>query len=502
MSLRAPNGAEVAWSDDFRFDPDPALLYEVPADGIYELVVRDAIYRGRDDFVYRIAVGELPFVTQVFPLGARVGSTATLTVQGWNLPPTSLPLDTKPASGPIRHGVVGETQGYGNDVRYIVDDWPETREVESDQAQSVPFPQTINGRIDQPGDVDRFRFAGRAGQSIVAEVLARRLNSPLDSALRLLDANGKEIAFNDDYKDREMGLVTHQADSQIEAKLPRDGTYELVLSDAQHQGGEAYAYRLRIRPAQPDFALRLVPSALNVAGGQAVTCTLHVLRKEGFTGEVTAALVDAPPGFTLSNAKIPADQDKVELKLSVPRGTPRQVLAIHMEGHASIAGSDVRHPVVPAEDMMQAFLWRFLVPRDELLVAISGSRPVPTVWRPIVPGVQVSDSAPVRVPLGGTARVRITAPPTLAGSGTELSAVRFQIANRPRGITLRETVVDASGVSLTLAADRNIAYEGDTAYVIVEASAEPKADDDKMRGVPGRVSLGVLPAIPFEIVQE
>jgi hypothetical protein len=98
--------------------------------------------------------------------------------------------------------------------------------------------------------------------------------------------------------------------------------------------------------------------------------------------------------------------------------------------------------------------------------------------------------------------VRITAPPTLAGSGTELSAVRFQIANRPRGITLRETVVDASGVSLTLAADRNIAYEGDTAYVIVEASAEPKADDDKMRGVPGRVSLGVLPAIPFEIVQE
>ena len=27
------------------------------------------IYRGREDFVYRIALGELPFITGIFPLG-------------------------------------------------------------------------------------------------------------------------------------------------------------------------------------------------------------------------------------------------------------------------------------------------------------------------------------------------------------------------------------------------------------------------------------------------
>jgi hypothetical protein len=32
---------------------------------------RDALYRGREDFVYRIAIGELPFVTDIFPLGGR-----------------------------------------------------------------------------------------------------------------------------------------------------------------------------------------------------------------------------------------------------------------------------------------------------------------------------------------------------------------------------------------------------------------------------------------------
>jgi len=52
----------------------------------------------------------------------------------------------------------------------------------------------VNGRIDQPGDWDVFRFQGRAGQAIVAEVYARRLDSPLDSVLKLTDAKGQQLA--------------------------------------------------------------------------------------------------------------------------------------------------------------------------------------------------------------------------------------------------------------------------------------------------------------------
>ncbi|MBT3289414.1 MAG: hypothetical protein HN380_18870 [Victivallales bacterium] len=504
MSLHAPSGEEVAWSDDYRFDPDPALFYDVPADGVYDLVVRDAIYRGRDDFVYRIAVGEFPLVTQAFPLGAQVGTAATSTAQGWNMPATAVSLDTRPSATPIRQATVGLEQGFCSEVRYVVDAWPEVAETESDQAQQVAFPQTVNGRIDRPGDVDAFRFAGRAGQAVVAEVLARRLNSPLDSVLRLVDSEGVEVAVNDDYKDREMGLVTHQADSQILLKLPKDGAYTLSLSDAQRQGSEAHAYRLRIRPGQPDFALRLVPSAINVSGGGAASCTVHVLRKEGFKGEVNVALVDAPEGFKLSNTKIPADKEKVVMRLSVPRGVPRQVLAIRLAGQANVGETEIRRAVVPAEDMMQAFLWRFLVPREELLVAVTGSRPVPTVWRPILSGTTLALATPVQIPLGGTAQVRIDAPQMLPdGGGTPLSSVRFQIANRPRGVTLRDATVVPSGITLTLQADRNIAWKGDVANAIIEASIEPKAGaDGDMKGIPSRVSLGVLPAIPFEVVQQ
>ena len=52
------------------------------------------IYRGREDFVYRIAVGEQPFITQMFPLGGRSGLPVA-SIAGWNLPGNRVRLDTK-----------------------------------------------------------------------------------------------------------------------------------------------------------------------------------------------------------------------------------------------------------------------------------------------------------------------------------------------------------------------------------------------------------------------
>ncbi len=56
LTLHDANGDEVAFNDDYRFKPDPAILYEVQKDGEYELSIIDAIYRGREDFVYRIKI--------------------------------------------------------------------------------------------------------------------------------------------------------------------------------------------------------------------------------------------------------------------------------------------------------------------------------------------------------------------------------------------------------------------------------------------------------------
>ena len=130
--------------------------------------------------------------------------------------------------------------------------------------------------------------------------------------------SGKQLAFNDDFEDKGAGLQTHYADSYFRATLPAAGAYYLYLGDAQHQGGPEYAYRLRLSPPRPDFALRVVPSSLAVRGGMSVPLTVYALRRDGFSNAITLALKDAPAGFKLSGGAVPTNQDQVRLSLAAP----------------------------------------------------------------------------------------------------------------------------------------------------------------------------------------
>jgi hypothetical protein len=109
-------------------------------------------------------------------------------------------------------------------------------------AQAIQVPQAVDGLIQHPRDVDVFRFDGKAGQKVICEVLAARHGSALDSILTLYDAQGNELASNDD-----SGETT---DSRMEVTLPRAGPYYLSLIDAHDQGGPAHVYRLVIKPGR------------------------------------------------------------------------------------------------------------------------------------------------------------------------------------------------------------------------------------------------------------
>ncbi len=376
LALFDSEGREVAYDDDYRFSPDPVLHYVVQRDGRYAIEIKDSIYRGREDFVYRISLGELPFITNVFPLGGPAGAETTVELKGWNLPRTRIAYDAREQSPGVYPLAVRKSVSMSNSMSFAVDDLPECFDqprstTQPAGPQPVALPIIVNGRISQPGEWDVFQFEGQAGDKIVAEVLARRLNSPLDSVLKLTDATDRQLAFNDDFEDKGSGLLTHHADSWLSATLPANGTYFLHLGDAQHQGGPEYAYRLRLGPPRPGFDLRAAPSGLIVrAGGAAMT--VYALRRDGFAGEIILTLKDAPPGFRLSPDRVPAGQDQVKLTLTAPRQADEQPISLHLEGHATIDGKEMIRPVVPAEDMMQAFLYRHLVPAQELLVGVGG----------------------------------------------------------------------------------------------------------------------------------
>jgi hypothetical protein len=505
LSLHDAKGNELAYDDRFRFNPDPVLYCEIPADGEYVIEIRDSIYRGREDFVYRITIGELPFVTSIFPLGGPAGVRTTVEMKGWNLPVTNLMLDNISKAPGIYPVFVRKEKWVSNVMPFAVDTLPECLEREPNNelvnAQPVTLPIIVNGRIDQPGDRDVFRFESRAGgEIVVAEVHARRLNSPLDSVLKLTDATGKQLAFNDDHEDKGSGLNTHHADSWLSTTLPAIGTYYLHLWDAQHNGGPEYGYRLRISSPHPDFELRAVPSSINARAGETVPITVYALRRDGLTNAIAVALKDAPAGFKLSGGFVPANKDQVGLTLTVPPTPLDQPLSLSLEGRTLIQGRETVHPAVPAEDMMQAFAYRHLVTTKELKVAVAGRR-APAAWGSIL------GATPIRVLAGGTTWVRVGFPKGLpakaSGAGTPFGNIQPELSEPPAGIIIRSFLPSREGMEIILQSDAAKVKPGQRGNLTVKVSGQKTEtpEMDKTQVNKQRVLMGTLPAIPFEIVE-
>ena len=233
LTLYNAAGKRVDSVDDFCLRPDPVLIFKVPEDGDALLEISDIIYRGREDFIYRLAMGALPYITHLFPLGGRRGAETRVELHGANLPSetltVALPSDA-PANWPVHVSRDGRTS---NKVFFAAGNWPEIQEIEPNdsmaQTNHVEPPVTINGRIQRPGDSDCFVFAAKAAQRFVLEIQARRFGSPLDSLLTLFNSKGAELLANDDTVDAIEPLVTHHADSRLAYTIPSSGNYVLQV---------------------------------------------------------------------------------------------------------------------------------------------------------------------------------------------------------------------------------------------------------------------------------
>ena len=505
LALYDNEGNEVAFVDDYRFNPDPVMFYEIPKSGEYELEIRDSIYRGREDFVYRVAISQHPFITQVFPLGGKAYSSTEVSIEGWNLPATQVPLDTRPSGNDIQHMICDRGKLVSSPITYAVGDLPESMETESNNtlknAQPVTLPIIVNGRINAPGDMDVFRFTGRSGEKVVAEVYGRRLNSPVDSLLRLTNAKGVTLEWNDDYMKKDghlhkdtVGLSTHHADSYVTAVLPENGTYYVHLSDSQNQGGSAHGYRLRIAEPQGDFALRITPSSLFASAGETIPMQVYVLRKDGFDGEIEMKLKNAPDGFKLKGGRIPAGCDQIRMTITTPHIAGAKPVSLELQGTAIVSGQIVTRKAMPAEDMMQAFLYRHLVPSQQLLIAVVKRRFSPPLFESV-------GNNPVRIAAGNSAQVRfkIAKQPFFDG-------IKLKLSHPPEGLTLHDVKVASKTLSFMLKADDHIKSTGFAGNVIIEASNEFKPNkknkNNKAANKKRRISIGYLPAVPIEIVKQ
>jgi hypothetical protein len=371
LRLHDAGGNELAYNDDFRFHPDPVIYFEVPEDGEYVLTINEALFRGRESFTYRLTVAESPFVTSIFPLGARAGGEPVkIEMEGWNLEKTTLappPTDAKPG-----HYLIAATNGnlVSNHVPFALGTLPECLDAESNddpsKAQKVTLPIIVNGRADHVGDWDVFEVEGKAGQTIVAEVHARRLGSPFDSFIKVTSVEGKIIALNDDHYDAASGFNTDHADSYLMAKLPADGKYYVHLGDTRRHAGKEYAYRLRISQPQPDFELRLIPSRIVMKSKAAASVKVFAIRKDGFNGPIKLSFKDLPEGFESGGATLAANAEVVGLALKTSLEETQEPVNLTVIGTATVGEREIVNQAVAAEDRMQAFLWRHLQPAETL----------------------------------------------------------------------------------------------------------------------------------------
>ena len=401
MSLCDEQGHELATAEDSRLYPDPILTYLSPKDQTVILKVRDAIYRGREDFVYAISISDQAYVSGLSPLGARAGEKVTLKLFGENLAQSSIELDLKelsPGRLDIRPWLPPSLKSSPRPIPFEVLDWKtyNRHELQSSSAKlntnikskgrrrasSTPQPQreniglkipqwpcVIDGALLQKGQWERYEFEGQASEAVFIEIMARRLGSPLDAELRLIDPKGLQIALSDDQEDPLQGLMTHHADPSILTTLPISGLYTILLRDLNGLGSERNTYRLKLSRPQPDCEVMVSPSRLSVYPGGHTPFTIHLQRHHGFNGEVRIFMKGAPAGCSLSGNIIRGSTAKIPLCFYSPYKPSFKPQTLELFAEFSLDGQSwQQRKVLPVEDEMQAFFYRHLVQSQQWYV--------------------------------------------------------------------------------------------------------------------------------------
>ncbi len=314
-----------------------------------------------------------PKIGAVYPQGGQRGTTATVTFYGESLDTGTglifsgdpgLTATVTPQSGPLldlvfsaggiaakgkdqrplkaqividKDATLGSREvrvvtpnGVSNSLRFYVGDLPEIMEDESGdtdaKAQTVTPPITITGRINPSANEDHYRFHAIKGQRLICDVQGARIGSALDGTLTLTDAQGKEVAQNED---------AEGVDPVIDYTVPEEGDYILKLRDVRYQGGPNYTYRLSVG-ALP-YLDSIYP--FGAQRGQDVDITLKGRNLDGaMTSKLTIA-PDAPLGrqdirahtsVGFSNPRPFEIGDLPEMSEQEPNNTPEKANVINL----------------------------------------------------------------------------------------------------------------------------------------------------------------------------
>ncbi len=262
LRLVTLDGVELAWNHDFDC-LDPRLCWQAPSDGTY--------------------------VVQI--MGFKYPADAEVRLTGGDGCVYRLHLQTLAKAPALVHG--GELEHEPNNSLT--------------NALVYSLPATIRGAIVQPGDEDWFGFNLEKDQVVDVKVAAASLGSPLTAWLKLTDAQGKELARNEDNG--------QFRDPNLEWRANAPGAYFVAVGNLLNKGGPDFEYRLSMSRVVADYRASLNASSFTLQPGETNEIKFQLTRVNGFDHKLIAGLYGLPAGTHAQAVELPKSSAEATIKL-------------------------------------------------------------------------------------------------------------------------------------------------------------------------------------------
>ncbi len=341
VHLLTAQGRELAFSDDTPgLGLDCRVDVTLPEDGDYYVVVHDSKYAGGSPAHYRLKLGSFAYAESIFPLGWQRGRDAELSLLGGTYSaPGRLKLHTAADAAQVLVPASLEGPQARLPFHLVLGDEPETIEPEGPGERWFRDAAIMNGRIAQPGEVDRYNFPVQAGQNWVFSVEAASLGARLDPLLSVLDPQGNRLAGADDAPGNLDPRLTLQAPGGMDHVV-------LVVEDLHGRGGPGFGYRLIARPARTNFALRVVPQVVNIPRRGSAVVQVQAVR-DGYNGPIQLSVPERLDGISAEGGEIAQGAQDGFLVLSAAGDTALRMLDLEILGQGGPRAKPMERRAVP-----------------------------------------------------------------------------------------------------------------------------------------------------------
>jgi hypothetical protein len=337
LEILDSNGKTIAGSEDAPLlGLDARVEVTFPRAGDYYVVVRDSRYSTQTANFYRLKVGSYSYPREVFPLGGRRGELVET-----SLGSETIKVDLRNAGSSVRQVFVNLPGSPALPVPFAVGDDPELNAPSGDVAISSPV--TINARLANAGQVDRYRLRVPPGRAMTFRVQARELDtSKLMAVVTVRDEKGRILGRSGDEPLAEDLYNVNQSrtagDPILRLTAP-EGVSQVTVTveDLALRGGPGYAYRLNVQPVAQDFRVILNSPFVNVPADGSVAVPVTVQR-QGVEDEIQLRIANPPKGLRVEGGYVVAG---LPIKETPQNRNSRGVLILTAEPGASFDSLDL-----------------------------------------------------------------------------------------------------------------------------------------------------------------